>query len=40
MNGGKTDEILQSMRQRAGRRGGRVPELRLRGADAGESAGG
>lgn len=26
MNGGKRDEILQSMRQRAGRRGGRVPE--------------
>ena len=25
MNGGKIDEILQSMRQRAGRRGGRVP---------------
>lgn len=40
INGGKRDKILQSMRQRAGGRSSRVPELRLRGAGAGKPAGG
>lgn len=40
INGGKRDEILQSMRKRVGRRGGHVSKLRLCSAGTGEPAGG